>query len=616
MSSEQRHEALIARLEVQAQETPGLYRFKLALLAALGFAVLGGSAMLAFGLSAGLVAALIAISPLLLVKLIKVVWIPIAFGWMILRALWIRFDPPEGHRLGPGEAPALQAEVERLRRITGAPRLEAIVIDGEMNAGAASMPRALGLLGNRHYLVLGLPILQALDRDQICAVIAHEFGHFGGGHSRFAGWIYRLRVGWMRVLVGLAANRAMLAGVFTRFFRWYTPYFNAYSFALARDNEYEADAIAARVVGAPAVAQALIRSDLCSARLQRDFWPRLERRVAAAAQPPQTLFRDIAAALRTAAAEDDARLQTALARRADYDDTHPTLAQRLAALGVPARLDAPPRETAAEALLGPLLPVLEQRFSAQWSEGVAPTWEARHRSLGEGAVRFAALEAQPVRDAQESLEYARLLEEQRPDDDALPAWRTALALVPDDGWANYRVGALELAAGDAAGVERLWRAMERDPEVVVPACETLHAHYQAIGDRAGRARVEDTLERLFGRHAQALQARSELRARKDELMPHGLDADALASLREALIAFGRIGHAWLVRQRIDDPDPAAPPHFVMLVYFRGFVLDEERLLQRLIERIELPGTLIAFTSSGNRGMAGRVKAVARAPVYG
>lgn len=54
MPSEQHYEALIARLEVEEQRAPGRYRFRLALLATVGFLVLGGSVLLALGLSVGL----------------------------------------------------------------------------------------------------------------------------------------------------------------------------------------------------------------------------------------------------------------------------------------------------------------------------------------------------------------------------------------------------------------------------------------------------------------------------------------------------------------------------------------------------------------------------------
>ena len=615
MSSEQKYFALIERLEVQAREAPGVYRLKLGLLAACGFLVLGGAVVAAFGLSVGLVLLLLAISPLLLVKLIKVVWIPIAFGWVILRALWIKFDPPGGHALQDGEAPALAAEVERLRLAAGAPKLNAIIVSEDMNAGASSLPRALGLLGSRHYLVLGLPLMQALDRDQLSAVIAHEFGHFGGGHSRFAGWIYHVRVSWLHVLHALSARQAMMSGMFRRFFQWYAPYFNAYSFVLARDNEYEADAIAARVVGADVVAKALVRTDLAATYLHRDFWPGLQREIAHAPQPPEALFAEMAQRLRAVHAEDGDRLAATLARKSDYDDTHPTLAQRVAALGVQAQLVDMPRQSAAEALLGPLLPELERRFSEQWRAEIVSTWEEEHRRLGDGRQRLAEFDAKGAQTPAEKVEYAQLVEQLRPEEDAVKLYRDAIEAAPEDASAHYRLGFLLLEAGDGDCAKHLLRAIELEPDATAPACELLYRHYRQIDDAAGKAWVEATMDTYYGRHAQAAQARSQLNKR-DALQPHDLDEATVSALRADLKDFGKIAHLWIVRKQIDDPSSEAPAHFVLLVHFRGFVLDEESLLQRLLERIELPGTLFAFTSSGDRAMAARVKKAARAPIYG
>ena len=137
MRSVEVYRGLVERLEREARESPGRYRFKLALLAGLGFVVLGGSVLMALGMSVGLVLVLVAISPLLLLKLLKVVWIPVAFGWVILRALWMKFDAPDGYRLREGEAPELRAEIEHLRNQAGAPPLAGIVIDNRLNAAAA-----------------------------------------------------------------------------------------------------------------------------------------------------------------------------------------------------------------------------------------------------------------------------------------------------------------------------------------------------------------------------------------------------------------------------------------------------------------------------------------------
>src|SRR5690606_29250072 len=127
-------------------------------------------ALLGHGVVAALLLLLLAPFVLVAVRLLRggplapehayVLLLPAAVAAVVVRTLWVRFEPPQGHRLAPGEAPELQAEVERLRLATGAPPLEGIVIDGDFNARAASIPRALGLLGHRHVLVLGLPLLR------------------------------------------------------------------------------------------------------------------------------------------------------------------------------------------------------------------------------------------------------------------------------------------------------------------------------------------------------------------------------------------------------------------------------------------------------------------------
>ncbi len=250
MESAEAYRGMVLRLEREANQSPGIYKLKVAFLAGLGFLVLGGAVLLALGMSVGLVLVLFAISPILILKLAKIIWIPIGFGWLVLRALWVKFEPPQGHRLAPGEAPELQAEIERLRIATGAPQLNGIIIDADLNAAAASIPRVLGLMGHSHYLVLGLPLMHLLDREQFAAVVAHEFGHFGGGHGGFTGWIYRVRVSWYKLLEALSVSGSLTSKLFTRFFNWYAPYFNAYSFAPARGSEYQADAAATRVTGA------------------------------------------------------------------------------------------------------------------------------------------------------------------------------------------------------------------------------------------------------------------------------------------------------------------------------------------------------------------------------
>lgn len=614
MASAEAYRGLVERLEVEARRSPAGYRAKLALLAALGFAVLGGAVLLAFGASVGLVLVLFAISPVLLLKLAKVVWIPVAFGWVVLRALWVRFEPPEGHRLAAGEAPTLQAEVERLRRAAGAPRLSGIVIDAELNAAAASVPRVLGLFGHRHYLVLGLPLMQLLDRDQFASVVAHEFGHFGGGHGRFGGWIYRVRESWYRLLEALSARDAWANRLFVRFFDWYAPYFNAYSFVLARTNEYQADTTAARIVGAEVAGQALVRVRIGSARLAQDFWPQLQHASRLQPAPPALLYRDMSGSLRSDGGDDAARLADALVASPGLDDTHPTLSQRLAALGVAPAAVPPPRASAAEALLGDLLPELERRFSEDWRAGVEATWEDNFRRHAQDQARLAELRAQERLAPQEAVELARLVEDLAPEADAVALYRDALARAPDDAFAHFRLGVLLLERGDAQGVEHLRRAMASDPDCSPGALQQLAMHYDASGDADALAGIEREWRRLQARQVHAQRARNALSA-KDAFLPHGLDRAQVEAVRATLLRIGGTAKAWLARKRIDD-DPRGPPHFVLAVRWRLLSFGSEARLQRIADGLELPGSVVVFVAATRRGVARRLRKAAGAAVLG
>ena len=68
------------------------------------------------------------------------------------------------------------------------------------------------------------------------------------GHAVIGQW-----PGW----VGAGARKAL---------GWYVPYFNAYTFVLARANEYQADRASADLVGADVAAHALKRVNLAGPR--------------------------------------------------------------------------------------------------------------------------------------------------------------------------------------------------------------------------------------------------------------------------------------------------------------------------------------------------------------
>jgi Zn-dependent protease with chaperone function len=229
---------VVAELEGQATSNPAQYRLKVLLLAMLGNAYLAGILLLIVALLGAAVAS-VAVLKGFAVKIILVIG---AFLWLIVKAVWIRIPPPEGIEIDEAQAPELFAMIEALRQALRAPAFHHVLVVDEFNAGVVQTPNFGPFGGNRNYLLIGLPLMKALTVDQFRAVLAHEFGHLANGHGRWSNWIYRQRLRWDRLMGLLDANESQGRVLFKPFLRWFTPYFNAYSFPLARANEYEADA--------------------------------------------------------------------------------------------------------------------------------------------------------------------------------------------------------------------------------------------------------------------------------------------------------------------------------------------------------------------------------------
>jgi Zn-dependent protease with chaperone function len=609
-ASEQRYKALIERLQAQAREAPQAYRARVALLAALGYAVLGLILLIAVGLPVGIVIALLlsgrAFDPWVFVALLP----QSVFAVVVVRALWLRFDPPSGYRLAPGEAPELEAEIERLRLAAGAPALEAVVIDSDLNAGAASLPRLLGLLGYRHYLVIGLPLMRLLDSAELSAVIAHEFGHFRGGHGRFSGWIYRVRMGWFRLVDAMARSGAAMSRLFVKFFEWYAPYFNAYSFVLAREDEYEADAVSARVAGEAARVSALIRLEHASQWLTRRFLPKLQARMRAQPQPPAQYNALFAAALRELPPIDIARLLASAERDNDLTDTHPTLPQRVSAVGAPPALQL--QDASAATLLGESLTRIERKLDEVWREETRKPWATAYAEAKADRERLDAMERRGEWDAAETLKHAQLVDTLRPDFDAALLYDRVIERSPDSASAHVRAGTLRIDADDVAGVEHLRRAMTLDAGAIRPVFEKLR-NYERDGTLAPH--VADALAALreeFAERAKSLEARDGV-AEDDDLIAHDLDAATLDGLREALARVEQVGQAWLARKRFDLAEE--PAHYALLVTWRGSVASEGPGLKRVVEALRLPGSVSVFTENGHKAEARRVRGLSVEPVY-
>jgi Zn-dependent protease with chaperone function len=497
---------MVARLEQESAAAPRQYRVKVALLALLGFAILAlvlatvGLGLVALIGIAGALAFTGGAALLVLLKLGKLLFLLAIPLWFTLKsavqALFVRLPAPVGREITRAEAPALFAALDDMRARMHGPRFHHVLAVNDMNAAVVQRP-AFGLVGwPRNYLLLGLPLLECLSPDEAMAVVAHEYGHLAGSHGRFSAFIYRLRHTWATVQAYMEHVHGWLAKLVAPLVSWYAPYFNAYTYVLARADEYNADAAAAQLVGARSAAHALKRVNLAAPQY-REYLEATYRRANDEPAPPADLLRTWASLAQTGAEEANRQrwLGEALDREGELTDTHPTLRARLSALSKdPASLEALPPAVdgpaASEAWFGAALPALREALQEGWAAGIAQGWTERHADIQAQRKRQRELRELPARDADQELELLRLNMDLEPDTDLREAFAAFNAAHPDNPIGLYFEGCQRLDHDEREGLALLDRAMRLDPEAVKPACARAHAFLTARGETELAAEYE------------------------------------------------------------------------------------------------------------------------------
>jgi Zn-dependent protease with chaperone function len=460
---------LTGRLEREADERPQLYAARVAVVAALGYlalALLGAIILYAcyqvvrsqitegrpsgwmMVLGAGAVATLIA----------------------IVRALWVRLGAPHGRPITAEEAPQLFALIDDVASRIEGPPLATVTINGEFDAGIRQIPRWSVFGGYGNHLEIGLPLMAALSVEEFTAVLAHEMGHVGGRHDRFSAWVYRQRMTWAALQRKFAEPVGLFDRALAPFYSWYAPYFYACSFVLARNHEYAADRAAAHVASPEAVGRALIKRELMSRFLAEVFWERFFSHVEKSAEPPYRPYSVMQRAF-TVAEKQWARpdwLRDALARYAADDDTHPSLAERLAALELTPALPSFDESAAALSLLEPAATGLIQHCDDEWRAENLPQWRKRHDEIREARWKISEYEQYDANDLgpEDLWAKAQLLFTVQRYVDGVETLQVLVSRSGSHPQAHMQLGQLLLDNQDERGLEHLAAAAQQDPALV------------------------------------------------------------------------------------------------------------------------------------------------------
>jgi hypothetical protein len=159
------------------------------------------------------------------------------------------------------------------------------------------------------------------------AVLVHEFGHYHGGDTALAPWVYKTRSTIGRTLEQLGGS------LLQKPFIWYGNLFLRLTNAVARKQEYAADALAAKVTGPGPIITGLKKLYQAGLAFETYWGSELEPLLANGFRPP--LAEGFQAFIRSP--EVFLAMQEAMVQEMEQSvpnpyDTHPNLKDRIAAL--------------------------------------------------------------------------------------------------------------------------------------------------------------------------------------------------------------------------------------------------------------------------------------------
>lgn len=538
--------------------------------------------------------------------------------WTSLRALWIRLDAPEGIELSRADAPALFDALERIRKKIKGPPIHHVLLDANFNASISQLPR-YGLFGGAvNYLTLGLPLLLAIDKPRFLAVMAHEYGHLRGDHGQFAAWIYRTRASWMKLEHSMRHDAGPIAVATQAFLQWYFPRFLAKTFALARQDEYEADRIAGKLLGKEVAGAALAEIAIKSTWISREFWP-LHWSAAASSPQPMGPYSTMRILMALPLSETFARetLHQTLRQISDVDDTHPVLRDRLEALEVSKNLPTWSTKHALD-LLGPNSAKWFTHFDKQWCRDNASEWKLHHAYLQRVRVRADTLTASIQRNnADEMAELGTLRKRLDAKADVRACYERAIQITPGHGSGLRGLVQCLTDTDHVQRQEHLAQLFEHSVANRWWACRTAVQHLEKA---ATTGALDDKALKLWRERLKTADA-AEARAWEEmtdtpffqSVTRHDLNDFERGEFQSDMARCKPVTRAWLVRKNLRE---FAYRRCYLLFIELPRLIDEDRYhLCRSLERtLDLPGPVLVLWA-GYSPTLQEIQSQAFDPVY-
>jgi len=442
-----------------------------------------------------------------------------------------------------------------------------IEIDEEENACVYAEPS--GLVGLRPVLRVGLPLMMAMTPEEFRSVLAHECGHLKRNDHIFGRILHRIEMAWIAGHDGRDAGSKM--PFYIKFiYKLLEPTVRPLIFAESRLAEEHADSVSSKLF--PGAGSAKVRAGLLVSygRSLTEQW--IAQYCAQRPEPPPRYTRARLEQIRARWSEEGAakELQCLLHWPDNLFAAHPTLSRvlELAGESPDAVGTQPPPEISASAaayFLHPSMERIEEELDTERRILGEQYWK-HHHAVTSNARRLLSGEPPAADDAEGQLDRARALLTMARKEEALPCFRHALRLQPDNVDAVVAYVETQVRTGQPEAPQAVEALQANYPHRAWAAMEGMIEYYA----RAARAdEAAETINHLldFQDRWEAVVNERQFLAKNAPIKPHALNPKQFAHLKSVLLQQADVIEARVAQRVLSDFENA--PILVILLRYGG-----------------------------------------------
>ena len=311
-------------------------------------------------------------------------------AYIIIKTLFIKIPEPVWNEIKKEEFPKFFEKIEKIRKELWV-KIHKVILVEEVNAFVSMIPRFWMLFWNKNILGIGFPLVLGLSEEELKSIIFHEFWHIVNKHSKFWLWIYKTKVRFWEFFEVFENQDFLWSSLVMKFFEWYNPKLNVYSFSLMREQEKEADNISVSYTSEQNFKKWLINLeflDLLFVKYNKKVFSDIYK----INEAPKNFYTQFSEFIKNYSftKEDIEEVKKNIKQQEnDFFDTHPSLEERLKPYGLNFSFDWLSQTKAIEEIFDKQLIL---KFDSIWYENLKDYWKNIFKEKNESFKELEELE--------------------------------------------------------------------------------------------------------------------------------------------------------------------------------------------------------------------------------